>query len=932
MPRALCFCFAIVAAFQLPAAAAPVENIPIPRSVVALADRLGVDLAHNRANFLSEIARLLYTNADTKPPVLTGPRVNDSADTQSIIVPIPLPAAVWSRAIFRRAVTPDQLVVSILSDRRATLIGRGLAGLDDETLEYFADHPQLLTFLYERAAAPFAAFGDDLRIHQGRVVPPGGDRAIPLWEAAIRAPVTAPDTFVRLLYGENDGRFAYLYDVIDAAPPGSVSFALGFWLADEHQRIQRFRVLATACLNGYREWRPTDHPFSRPLGDLAQLLLRIRTDESGVPVAPASRSFWAAAFDVDAGASGSAEAPLPGGADGPVDAAWIVSVTADLDMYSRNDRLDQFAFGQRVFQSTTDAQAAAALRLFRNHRMLMVTLERMGIRSPATYMAALHSASAVGTAGSNRRFWVLGQFQGSLALVARMRAADTLTMAAATSLVQSLAAVSLQDGEYDGGMAFWIRSELAKALPREGTWEGRVIAAMAGPSNEATDPRLYWEGQHYRLDLAGAERQRLEVVRRKQAGHTLDLALAIDDLGRTLRSSGLTVDAAQRAAVTAKTIADESAARLRPPSVNLLAPAVDPPRDGFEWLNDAASELSKITKATDLRRAARIGSSLNQLGDIVLGDALVSFAYAADIGDPDGAALLAGNVALRHDFGFARKDSDSRTRMPWLPPRQDFQPGVPWHVAGSLLGLDVALAPMNLRRMTLDGIADAPKLSSVEREALAVSVNLVETQRLKDADRDAIALAIGRGRERVNAMIAGGEPFDRMAEALGFDGWRRRALRWSLQHEPDTVPLRFSLVELLELGGGAKSADLDAWGTSAINSDGCTCTKLPSIRAWRLLDGRPQFPMMAATMGDFNLALAMMLREMDLPSLLAKPILAVAMQDFIDESSPANNNDWWSLSREAQALRRQRVEDYVAIAAAVDGPLIPDETAAAERP
>jgi hypothetical protein len=85
-------------------------------------------------------------------------------------------------------------------------------------------------------------------------------------------------------------------------------------------------------------------------------------------------------------------------------------------------------------------------------------------------------------------------------------------------------------------------------------------------------------------------------------------------------------------------------------------------------------------------------------------------------------------------------------------------------------------------------------------------------------------------------------------------------------------------------------------------------------------------------MGDFNLAMALMLREMDLPALLAKPILEVAMQDFIDELSPANSNDWWSLSRSAQALRRQRVEDYVAVAAAVDGPLVPDETAASEHP
>ena len=572
MPRALYFCFAIVAAFQLPAAAAPVEDIPIPPSVVALADRLGVDLTHNRAYFISDIARLLYTNGDSKSPVLTGPRAIEAADAHSVSVPIPLSSAVWSRAVFHHAVATNQLVVAILSDRRATLLSRGLAGLDDETLNYFVEHPQLLTYLYERAAAPFAAFGDDLRIHLGRVVPPGGERAVPLWEAAIHASVTTPDAFVRQLFGENDGRVAYLYDAIDAAPPASAAFALGLWLPDDNQRVQRFRALAAACVSGYREWRPGDHPFSRPLGDISLLLLRIRTDAAGVPAAPASRAFWAAAFDVDPGVSGSNEAPLPGGVDGPVDAAWLVSATADLDMYSRNDRLDEFAFGQRVFQGATDPQAAAALRQFRNHRMLLVTLERMGIRAPATYNALIQRGSAAGSANAGRRFWVLGQFQGALALLARMRAADTLTTAASNSLVMSLSAVPLQDGEYDGGIAFWMRSELAKALSREGSWESRVIAAMSGLSNEASDPRIFWEGQGYRLDLAGAERQRLEVVRRKQAGHTLDLAFAIDDVARAVRSPTLTVDGAQRAALTAKVLVQESASRLRRPSVNLLPP------------------------------------------------------------------------------------------------------------------------------------------------------------------------------------------------------------------------------------------------------------------------------------------------------------------------------------------------------------------------
>src|SRR6185503_16991037 len=150
-----------------------------------------------------------------------------------------------------------------------------------------------------------------------------------------------------------------------------------------------FRMLANACLNGYREWRPSDHPFSRPLGDLALLLLRIRLDDAGAPLAPAARTFWATALDVDAGLSGSSEAPLPGGQDGPVDAAWLVSAMADLDMYARTERLDQFGFGQRVFAGGTDPQAAEALRLYRANRMLMVALDRMGIRTAATYHAAL---------------------------------------------------------------------------------------------------------------------------------------------------------------------------------------------------------------------------------------------------------------------------------------------------------------------------------------------------------------------------------------------------------------------------------------------------------------------------------------------------------------------------------------------------------------
>src|SRR5207247_4126074 len=125
---------------------------------------------------------------------------------------------------------------------------------------------------------------------------------------------------------------------------------------------------------------------------------------------------WAEVFGVDADLSGSTESPLVGGPQGPIDAAWIVSATGDTDMYSRTERLDQFAFGQRVFKDVSDAastQAAEAVRAFRRQRMLMLTIERMGIRTPATYAAALQRAVSLVSAGSSHRFWTLAQFEGA---------------------------------------------------------------------------------------------------------------------------------------------------------------------------------------------------------------------------------------------------------------------------------------------------------------------------------------------------------------------------------------------------------------------------------------------------------------------------------------------------------------------------------------
>jgi hypothetical protein len=931
MPRGLLLCTTIVAAFELHLAAASsnVVDAPVAPAVAALAARIGLDPVRDAARFVPEITRVLYSPGEGKQPLLEllrsqrgGALVAPAASAGAVRVPLPLTAETWSRAIFKRPVAENALLTTILADRRAALVCRGLFGLDDETLDYFANHPLLLTLIYEQGAPAFGAFADAFHVAGGRVVPRGGDKVAALWEAVLREPLSAPERAARALFVDLGGRRAYVYWTIAASSPPAAAFALGSWLPDADLRVRRLQTLVDTSVRGYHEWHLDALPFSRPLNDLGMLLMRVRVDASGAPLPPASRSLWSSVFDI-------AEQDT-----GPVDAAWLTEATALEDMYSRGDRLDAVDFAQRVFGAAPADRAreiAATLKDFRQQRMLLLTLERLGIDDPALYAAAIaHARSVADDADSSRRFWVMGQFQGAIALVARLHRVGTISRRQSESLVRSLIAVKLARGTFDGGVARWLREQVGPLLPEGATWDGRVVAALAG---RIADPpvRVYWEGQTYRLDPASGERQRLTVIREKQAGRTIDLALTLDEVARSLEATALTAEGVRDAAAALKDVADQTADRLRRPVVQVMPPGVEPPRDGLEWVTRTADEIAKVGHG-ELRRAARFAASIHDLADIALGDALVSFTYAADIGDPDGAPLLAGNVALRHDFGFLRRDITGRSRGAWALPRQDFMPGVPWHVTGSLAGLDIALAPLLLRRTMTDGVADAPKVASVEREAFAAAVSLMDSPRHRDRDRDAIAAAVAAGGERVRQLASGARPLDEVADALGFDGWRRRSLAWALEHDPPTVATSFSLAELLVLGGGADGADLDAWGAPGVQTWGCACLRFPPTDSWRILAGRQQQAMIAASLVDVQLKVVLLLAELRLPAGLARPVMASAMQDFLDRAAPTDVGDWWSLSRAAQAISRERFEDFVATAAAVDGPLVPEETGPSRQP
>ena len=849
-------------------------------------------------------------------------------------VPVPLTPKLWSAVVFQRQVAPRDLVAAILSDRNAALLCRGLASLDDQTIEFMEAHPAMVTRVYEHDAAVFGVFGDSLRIRNGAVVPPGGDPAVPLWEALLGEKVNRPDRFVRELFSDSQGRSAYLYSTLDHLDRARQAFAIGMPIKDTGIRLERFKVLAEVARSAYGEWQLKIAPFTRPPHDLSMLLPRVRVNADGSIVEPRAAVFWSRAFESRDLPDDAARRLRNLHEDGDIDAAWLAGQVASGDFNERRLRFEQFTFGQRAFEGAAEKalpDALVGVRAYPRFGMLMLALERMGARAPATFAAAARHADHLNNLDPNHAFVALSQFQGAVALLARLVRVGSLEPARAEALAAALAATTTnEDGWYLRGIAKWIRGPLAEALALPaGDVDGRLEAALSGTSGNNPDgqPRsIMWEGHRYRVDFARAERRRLQRIHEKTARFSLDDVLVLDSIADRLAK--------------APTVADvqESVSRLKafpvpatPAKQAIVPPGVDVPKPPREVVARAMSDLSKITKPKDVKKAASVSESLGRLVDSLLADTIRSLVYALDLGDPDTTVIAGIDASTRHDFGFALQvPKEVRQEAPWAEPRRVIAAGTPWHVQGALLNLDLALAPMGLRQVSKPVAGRLPVLTDNERDTYAATAGLLNAWTLRDEDRDVIAEAIDRGRRRLQDLFgrSPSEASDVLRDEAVVDGWRRRAAQWSIEHHGN--PLAFlSLAELLELGHPPAQTALDAWGTAARRADTCICTRLDQPVQWFHLVGRLQLGILATQMPDLNLRVAVLLHDLGLPAGLAKDVLLAATQDFIDETAPTDADDWLTLVRTAQALKRERVEDYVAALTAA-GPLWPDEGSAGE--
>lgn len=317
-------------------------------------------------------------------------------------------------------------------------------------------------------------------------------------------------------------------------------------------------------------------------------------------------------------------------------------------------------------------------------------------------------------------------------------------------------------------------------------------------------------------------------------------------------------------------------------------------RDGAPRLDEALA-LAREAASRRVFRGA----------DEALARALLALAYAPHLGaDPP------GRISSVHAF----------EPEPWGLPREVRDPGGQWRPRGSLLGLDLGLARHVLRRSRYDPPGAPPRLPWAQRQALAEAAALANPFALDEASRDAVAGALARGRVAARAAAASPAEVEGIAERLGLEEPRRRALREALASDPPALVTALTLHELLTLGRGGERAPLDAWGPTQVRDGGGLGPRLREVRPWEELAGRAAEGQLAARAPDLALRVAEGLHDLGLPAALAPFVLELAAHDLTDEVHPACLEDGLAVARHARGLGREQLEDYVS-ALVGEGPL-----------
>ena len=514
-------------------------SVPLPAPAAQLAETLDLPVA-DRSRLVLDIVRLVFDTPDGRDAKDAQLRERLNTVLQSAqpgeTAPLPLDPSIWRDTVFRRDVPDARLLAEILTDRRSALFYHGLSALDDETLGWIGPERGVIEHLLAHAGA-FAAYGRSLQIRGGRVVAPGGPEADGIWESIVGASPARPAAFVRRLFSGADGRTAYFYDAIAHLDEPRRRFALAA-TRPPSARAGHVRALAKVFERSFGELRPADRPFAHHPVDPALTLSAVLVTPQGNLVGPIERGLWEGIFgnaphDLHFEAI-TAERLARRPDSAPIDAAWLAGRVVALGYAQSRSRLETFLFAQRTFPGVhvrPDAEIATALRGMLAFPALMLTLERCGVTSPRLFAsAALRAASLSAIGNASQRREAIRLFQSSLGIIDRAVVAGGLRPQSAQALVASLVAIDPASAGGVRQLATWVRRDLLTVLAppeSEGPAESIVLSAIAGTNTLTGAGRtVEWEGRRYRVSPELAELDRLQRVRARQRGPTLDEALA----------------------------------------------------------------------------------------------------------------------------------------------------------------------------------------------------------------------------------------------------------------------------------------------------------------------------------------------------------------------------------------------------------------------
>ena len=422
------------------------------------------------------------------------------------------------------------------------------------------------------------------------------------------------------------------------------------------------------------------------------------------------------------------------------------------------------------------------------------------------------------------------------------------------------------------------------------------------------------------------------MIDRARFARTIDVAGA-EEPARTLfdvaRGEEPALDRAVAGWVEARLLPALARARLRrpgppgdPETTVLRAMAGDrlEGREGlalFEWeglwyrADPGRAEFARLERVRPHQGGESLGDALRSCRSVAdardappcrLAPVLTSLVYAAHVGEPDGPALAGEDVSRRHDFG----------REPWDLPEEVAGPGVPWHVRGSLLGLERALARLLPRRLAGDDLPEAPPVvepacsggwRSRWPSPIAASC---PTQ-----DRDALAATIESGRMPGGVASGGrcGRRGRRRATPGSSPGGRGPSSGCS-STSPTPAPASSPSGSCC---ASARRPTADGTRGACRTSSSAACSHACPIRF--PLDesaGREPEPAVAERFVDLALRVAEHLAERRLPASLAPAVASALLPDLFAEARPLALDDRHGLDAWVRALPRERLDDAVA--------------------